>query len=57
MAVFVGLVEHLTGYVVAEAWERRADGLEFCGVTANDRQLRGAVFEDRLNNVREEVFS
>ena len=51
VAVLVGLVEHLAGFVVAQAREGRSDGCELGGVAADDGQLGGAVLEDGLDDV------
>src|ERR1035437_7579539 len=56
LTVPVCLVEHLAGFVVAQAREGRADGLQLGGVAADDGQFGCAVLENGLDDVRDEVF-
>ena len=49
-------VEHVGCFVVAQAREGRQDVLELCGIAADDGELGGAVFQDALDDVGEEVF-
>ena len=52
----MGLVEHFDGLVVAQAREGRQDGFELGAVAADDFEFGGAILEDGLNDVAEEVF-
>ena len=52
----MGLVEHFGGFVVTEAREGRDDGFKLGAVAADNGEFGGAVLEDALDDVGEEVF-